>query len=140
MPDLQAARHALDRTLIFVDREGYSSGENVTLSATDFNAMVTCRDALDSLLSRPADYVGDLVVDLEWVPYATNGKSDIEGYTCESILGEIYVVWRAARGPWCWTSDDENAWPCDSLEHGKALCRADFLGRIAGALKSGKET
>jgi hypothetical protein len=132
MPDLQAARHALDRTLIFVDREGCSSGENVTLSATDFNALVACRDALDSLLSRPADYVGELVVPDEWMKDEIGG----EYWRWSTTFGDYDICLDGMT--WHYSVFGGMNLRCDSLEHGKALCLADFLGRIAGALRGAK--
>ena len=143
--DIDPAREAAERLT------GIRDVDYVTV---DYRETVQCEQDIQTvaklllaILSRPADYVGELVGEPVWT---VDSESPISGARWESIIGTYYI---------CIDWDDESEsylrtcrWGCnsytetvynrksDSIDAAKAACREDFLKRIAGELKSGKDT
>lgn len=121
--DLTATRYALERTKIMCD-VGAAYQDEATLSASEINDLIVCRDSLDSLLASPADHVEELLGDLEWKEFS--GR-----WGATTVIGP-YVIYENCD--WRFQNRVTSA---DSIEAAKAACWSDYVSRMRAAFKGG---
>jgi len=103
-----------------------------------------CRDTLLAILASPADYLGEMLAEMVWEcskQYYDDGKPADEHHSWRPPFMSYSVKYDGGENSWKWEwcrdgYYDEGAARCDSLEHGKQLCRADFLGRMKAAFRT----